>query len=66
MGHEILTKMPRDRQRFIKSHLPWEMLPEDISETNPKIIYVARNPKGERIAKLKAAKTAPITRAPGH
>ena len=46
MGHQILTNMPREQQRFIKSHLPWGMLPDDIAITQPKIIYVARNPKG--------------------
>ncbi|XP_071445164.1 luciferin sulfotransferase-like [Hetaerina americana] len=32
-------------QRFIKTHLPWGLLPEQIHTKKPKVIYVARNPK---------------------
>ncbi|XP_017782119.1 PREDICTED: sulfotransferase family cytosolic 1B member 1-like [Nicrophorus vespilloides] len=37
----------RPRPRFIKSHLPWELMPKQIRtfERRPKIIHVARNPK---------------------
>ncbi|XP_063238070.1 luciferin sulfotransferase-like [Bacillus rossius redtenbacheri] len=33
--------------RFVKTHLPWSLLPRQIRDTQrrPKIIYVARNPK---------------------
>ncbi|KAH0949217.1 hypothetical protein HN011_007527 [Eciton burchellii] len=40
---ENITKMPRPR--YIKSHLPWDLLPKQLSEKKPKIIYVTRNPK---------------------
>lgn len=32
-------------RRFIKSHLPLQLLPRNISEVGAKVIYVARNPK---------------------
>ncbi|XP_067007721.2 luciferin sulfotransferase [Anabrus simplex] len=31
--------------RYLKTHLPWELLPTQLSTVKPKIIYVARNPK---------------------
>lgn len=31
--------------RFIKTHLPYSLLPPDIKEKKPKIIYIMRNPK---------------------
>ncbi|XP_071625542.1 luciferin sulfotransferase-like [Temnothorax longispinosus] len=40
---ENVTKMPRPR--YIKSHLPWDLLPRQLHEKKPKIIYVTRNPK---------------------
>ncbi|XP_044742435.1 luciferin sulfotransferase-like [Chrysoperla carnea] len=42
---EYIRKLPHPR--FIKTHLPWELLPRQIrtGERKPKIIYVYRNPK---------------------
>ncbi|XP_071557247.1 luciferin sulfotransferase-like [Temnothorax nylanderi] len=40
---ENVTKMPRPR--YIKTHLPWDLLPRQLHEKKPKIIYVTRNPK---------------------
>ncbi|XP_017782112.1 PREDICTED: sulfotransferase family cytosolic 1B member 1-like [Nicrophorus vespilloides] len=42
---EYLKSKPRPR--FVKTHLPWELLPKQIRnfERRPKIIHVARNPK---------------------
>lgn len=31
--------------RFIKSHLPWQLLPTQLETVKPKIIYTSRNPK---------------------
>lgn len=32
-------------RRFIKTHLPVEMMPRNIKEVGAKVVYVARNPK---------------------
>ncbi|XP_055586748.1 luciferin sulfotransferase [Uranotaenia lowii] len=31
--------------RYVKSHLPWQLLPEQMDTVRPKMIYIARNPK---------------------
>ena len=35
----------KNQQRFIKTHLPFHLLPDQISEKNVKIIYIHRDPK---------------------
>ncbi|KAL0276597.1 UNVERIFIED_CONTAM: hypothetical protein PYX00_004140 [Menopon gallinae] len=44
---DLVEKMPSPR--FVKTHLPWELLPKQIEVVQPKvrvpIVYVARNPK---------------------
>ncbi|XP_071633809.1 luciferin sulfotransferase-like [Temnothorax longispinosus] len=40
---ENVIKMPRPR--YIKTHLPWDLLPRQLHEKKPKIIYLTRNPK---------------------
>ncbi|CAG9856751.1 unnamed protein product [Phyllotreta striolata] len=35
----------KTERRFIKTHLPFSLLPPDLLETGSKVIYVARNPK---------------------
>jgi len=42
---EIVHRMPS--QRYIKTHLPFNLLPQQIQagKRSPKIVYVARNPK---------------------
>ncbi|XP_043265449.1 luciferin sulfotransferase [Colletes gigas] len=40
---ENVAKMPRTR--YVKSHLPLDLLPQQIHQKKPKVIYVARNPK---------------------
>ncbi|CRL04054.1 CLUMA_CG017167, isoform A, partial [Clunio marinus] len=32
-------------QRFIKSHLPFELMPKQLKDVGAKVVYVARNPK---------------------
>ncbi|KAK3926899.1 Luciferin sulfotransferase [Frankliniella fusca] len=31
--------------RYIKSHLPWDLLPEEMAVVKPRVVYVARDPK---------------------
>ncbi|KAK2575934.1 hypothetical protein KPH14_007296 [Odynerus spinipes] len=40
---ENVKNMPRPR--YVKSHLPWDLLPMGIHKKKPKIIYISRNPK---------------------
>ena len=42
-GFEFFPKMTT--KRFIKSHLPFKLLPFSVMEKRPKIVYIARNPK---------------------
>jgi sulfotransferase len=32
-------------RRFIKTHLPFDLMPNSIKEVGAKVVYVARNPK---------------------
>lgn len=40
---EIVNNWPSPR--FIKTHLPFELLPTELDKVKPKVIYVARHPK---------------------
>lgn len=40
---DMVANMPSPR--FIKSHLTWDLLPEEMPSVKPKVVYVARNPK---------------------
>ena len=41
---DVISAMPEDKPRFIKTHLPLSLLPKDLVST-AKVIYVARNPR---------------------
>ncbi|XP_070558520.1 sulfotransferase 1B1-like isoform X2 [Ptychodera flava] len=43
--HEYITSMPESSPRAINTHLADHILPPQIWQKKPKIIYVARNPK---------------------
>ncbi|KAL1138356.1 hypothetical protein AAG570_008420 [Ranatra chinensis] len=45
---ELVEQMPSPR--YIKSHLPLELLPKELAIKKPKIIYVYRNPKDAAIS----------------
>ncbi|XP_044742946.1 luciferin sulfotransferase-like [Chrysoperla carnea] len=47
---EYVRNLPRPR--YIKTHLPWDLLPKQIrtGERKPKIIYVYRNPKDTSVS----------------
>ena len=40
-----MTFLPKDKSRLIKTHLCYEMLPEQVRTKKPKLIYVTRNPR---------------------
>lgn len=42
-GFKFLPEMRQ--QRFVKTHLPFKLLPPSIMEQRSKVVYVARNPK---------------------
>lgn len=50
-GHKEIAKM--DSPRFIKTHVPFSLLPRQIEEKKPKVIYIARNPK-DSVVSLRA------------
>ncbi|XP_033205932.1 sulfotransferase 2 [Bombus vancouverensis nearcticus] len=45
MGDSVKYVMKMQRPRYVKSHLPFDLLPQQIHQKKPKVIYVARNPK---------------------
>ncbi|XP_037951912.1 luciferin sulfotransferase-like [Teleopsis dalmanni] len=45
IGNTVDVVRNTPRPRFIRSHLPWHLLPQSFESVKPKIIYTARNPK---------------------
>ncbi|XP_043268973.1 luciferin sulfotransferase [Venturia canescens] len=45
LGNSVDNVANTPSPRYIKTHLPWDLLPDKMHEKRPKIIYVARNPK---------------------
>ncbi|XP_076651407.1 sulfotransferase 2 [Halictus rubicundus] len=45
LGDSVKNVEDMPRTRYVKSHLPADLLPRQIHEKKPKIIYVSRNPK---------------------
>ncbi|CAD6225909.1 GSCOCG00005789001-RA-CDS [Cotesia congregata] len=44
-GNSVENVEKTARPRYVKTHLPWELLPQQIKSKKPKVIYVTRNPK---------------------
>lgn len=42
-GFELFSEMKS--RRFIKTHLPFKLLPPSVMEKKAKVVYIARNPK---------------------
>jgi len=42
---DFVGNLPTSKPRLIKTHLCYEMLPHQVKEKKPKIIYVTRNPR---------------------
>ncbi|XP_071445167.1 luciferin sulfotransferase-like [Hetaerina americana] len=45
MKNSVAFLSTLESPRFIKTHLPWDLLPEQLKSKKPKIVYIARNPK---------------------
>ncbi|XP_066581898.1 luciferin sulfotransferase [Prorops nasuta] len=45
LGNSVENVENTSSPRYIKTHLPFDLLPKEIHQKKPKIIYIARNPK---------------------
>lgn len=46
-------------RRFIKTHLPFKLMPHNIQEVGAKVVYVARNPKDVAVSYFHLNKVGP-------
>lgn len=44
-SYDMIAGFPYKERRFIKSHLPFCLLPPSIMENQAKVIYIARHPR---------------------
>lgn len=44
-SYDMIAGLPNTERRFIKSHLPFCLLPPSIMENQAKVIYIARHPR---------------------
>ncbi|XP_015594919.1 sulfotransferase family cytosolic 1B member 1 [Cephus cinctus] len=45
LGNSVENVENAPRPRYVKTHLPWGLLPTQMHEKKPKVIYITRNPK---------------------
>jgi hypothetical protein len=43
--YDLIAALPHDEQRFIKTHLPFKLLPPSVMEQRAKVVYIARHPR---------------------
>ncbi len=55
----------RTTRRFLKTHFPIKLLPQNTKEVGAKIVYVARNPKDVAVSCYYLYKTHPFLRFNG-
>lgn len=64
-GVKHLDNLPTDKPRFIKSHLHYFLLPDDVTKRKKgKIIYIYRNPKASVLSLYKVLKYLHLPPAP--
>lgn len=57
---EYDTLKEQKTRRFIKTHIPVQLMPQSIFDVGAKVIYVARNPKDVAVSYYHFHKTLPV------